>query len=326
MKQHILDTERNQFPVQGRSGMIISVVAPFLNPAIFALILSANVSCSGSASTETLKKAVAVTFDDAPVMHMERYPSQWHRRLVIDSLTAALERYEAPFTVFAIGKQVSDSAGTDLLGYWAEKGAAIGNHGFNHVSLADMSIERAREEVNSTDIMIREALGDSDLLGPYFRFPFLEEGKTSVTRDSLNMVLETEKLTNSRVTISTDDWTFEQDYVSAEEAEDWPLRYEIGQRYLQHVRESIDHWDALADELYHRPIRHVLMLHANRINRDYLGQILGYLNENGFSFIDLDEAYKDPLYIEPITWASSTGISFLEFVKQSRLASLTASE
>jgi hypothetical protein len=108
--------------------------------------------------------------------------------------------------------------------------------------------------------------------------------------------------------------------MAAEEAENWELRYEIGQEYLAHVKESIQHWDRLAVELYGRNVRHVLMLHANRINRDYLGQILEWLQAEGFGFITIDEAYQDELYAEPITWLGESGVSLLESIKQSRIS------
>lgn len=300
--------------------MISVLITTLLKPVLLTGIIVSSLSCADTTATVGYTKSVAITFDDAPVMHMERYASQWHRRLVIDSLGSALDRYGAPATVFAIGKQLQDSTGVDLLRYWREKGASIGNHSYEHISFAGLNKSQAESEIRQAHEAIALALGDVSGFSPYFRFPFLEEGDTAEDRDALNEVLSDLGLINSRVTISTDDWTFEEAYSRAEEDENWVRRYEIGQSYLQHVRKSIDLWNSVADDLYGRPVRHVLMLHANRINRDYFGRILEYLAGKGFSFISLDEAYDDPLYDETITWSSDTGISFLEFVKQTRLS------
>ena len=64
----------------------------------------------------------------------------------------------------------------------------------------------------------------------------------------------------------------------------------------------------------------MLLLHANRVNRDYLGQILAMLKAEGYRFVSLDEAYRDPIYREAESWVSPNGVSFLEQVKQTRLA------
>jgi len=87
---------------------------------------------------------------------------------------------------------------------------------------------------------------------------------------------------------------------------------------MQHIREAIALWERTADELTGRNIRHVMLLHANRINRDYLGQILDELQSAGYTFITLDRAYQDPIYQEEPTWTSPNGTSFLEYLKQSQ--------
>jgi peptidoglycan/xylan/chitin deacetylase (PgdA/CDA1 family) len=260
---------------------------------------------------------VAITLDDAPVMHMERFQSQWQRKVVVDSLLNALKRYDAPVTVFAIGRQLRDPQGVELLQYWSSNGASIGNHTENHRSAARMGPDSLRSEILEADVIIREALGGNPG-SKFFRFPFLEEGYPVQVRDTNLELLNLLGKVNARATITTDDWRFEERYVEAENDQNWSERYEIGQQYMDHVRGAIQHWKSLGNELFDRPIRHVLMLHANRINRDYLGQILGYLKQEGFSFIELGEAYRDPLFFEHPSWVMETGTSFLEFISQSR--------
>jgi len=272
-------------------------------------------SCLGD---ESGRKQIAITFDDAPVMRFYSYPSQWHRHLIVDSLTTVLSRFEAPATIFVIGSLLENPEGEELLVRWMEYGVELANHSMNHTSFNDLSYREGVDEI----VMAQEVLTPfAEVYGKsvrYFRFPFLEEGTSLERKQAWLQYLEAGGLLPGRITIGNDDWDFDVAYSEAEMAEDWELRYEIGQDYMQHIRESIAYWETVGEELFGRTIRHVLHLHANRINRDYLGQILWELREAGYEFITLDEAYEDPVYREYDLWTSENGTSFLENVRQTR--------
>lgn len=266
-----------------------------------------------------VKKQVAVTLDDGPIMRFFSHPSQWHRTLVIDSLTNALARYQAPTTLFAIGGLVQDEEGAALLRYWMEKGIPIANHTMGHTNFNELTLGQGIDEIVEANDVLQPFAQEFNQTLEYFRFPFLAEGQTFEKKDAWNKMIASLGLTNARVTMSNKDWEFDHRYMEAELAEDWELRYEVGQEYLMHMRETIGFWDSLAVDLTGRNIKHVLLLHANRINRDYLGQILFELQEQGYEFISLKEAYTDPIYQEPDEWFSENGTSFLEHIKQTRL-------
>jgi hypothetical protein len=126
-------------------------------------------------------------------------------------------------------------------------------------------------------------------------------------------------LKNARITIGLDDWTFNEKYMALEAEKNWAARYEVGQAYLADVRKRVTYWDSVSVALEGRSVKHVIMFHANRINRDYLGQILDEMQAKGYGFISLDEAYQDPIYQEPDEWGTPVGVSFLEHIKQTRL-------
>lgn len=265
------------------------------------------------------KKQVAVTLDDGPIMRFYSHPSQWHRTLVIDSLTNALARYNAPTTLFAIGGLVQEEEGAALLRYWMDKGIPIANHTMSHANFSELTLGEGIDEIVEANEVLQPFAEEYNQTLAYFRFPFLAEGQTLEKKEAWNGMIRSLGLTNARVTMSNQDWSYDQRYMEAELAEEWEERYEIGQEYLAHMRETIAFWDSLAVDLTGRNIKHVLLLHANRINRDYLGQILGELETQGFEFISLDEAYTDPVYSELDEWASENGTSFLEHIKQTRL-------
>ncbi len=273
----------------------------------------------------TASKRIAITLDDAPLMRFHSHPSDWHRTLVIDSLHQALARHRAPATAFVIGSLVEEEAGAALMRYWMEKGIQIGNHSMTHRDFGTLSVEEGREEISEAQNVLAPLAAEFQTPLRYFRFPRLSEGATAEAKEAWLTHLNEVGLTNARVTISHDDWSFDERYMAAELAEDWALRYEIGQEYMAHVQEAIAYWEAEAERMFERPVNHVILFHANRINRDYLGQILTLLMDEGYSFITLDEAYQDPLYQARDQWVSTEGTSFLENIKQTRMQQAEAS-
>lgn len=286
---------------------------------LFSFLLLLLSACTPGGTDAPPQKQVAVTFDDAPVMRFYSYPSQWHRLQVVDSLTSTLHRYGVPTTVFAVGTLVESPEGRELMQRWMAAGAHVGNHSMTHRSFNELRDAVGREEIEQTNALLAPFAEAYGRPVRYFRFPFLAEGATEAQKSTWAAYLRAAGLQNARVTISNNDWKYDAAYTEAELAEDWERRYEIGQAYMAHMREAISFWDSVAVDLTGRDIRHVLLLHANRINRDYLPQILDELRRRGFSFISLEEAYADPVYDEQDEWVSENGTSFLENIKQTRL-------
>lgn len=290
-----------------------------LSFAVSAVVLVVQLLSNAGCTSAPEKKYVAITFDDAPVMRFYTHPSQWHRRLVVDSLANALDRYGAPATIFAVGELVQHPEGAELLRYWLDRGVELGNHSWSHRNFNELSYDEGTREIAATnEILLPFAQAYAKELR-YFRFPFLAEGVTAAQKQAWLDYVERVGMKNARVTISNKDWEFDAAYTEAELAEDWPRRYEIGQAYMEHMRQSIAFWDSLGHDLAGRSVKHVLLLHVNRINRDYLGQILAELKAQGYTFIPLHEAYTDPIYDARDAWVSEDGTSFLENVKQTRL-------
>ena len=60
---------------------------------------------------------------------------------------------------------------------------------------------------------------------------------------------------------------------------------------MQHARE-------VGRERFGREVRHVLLLHANRLNADHLDRLLEILARDGARFVPLETALADPIYAE----------------------------
>ena len=299
--------------------MLFDVITPAARRLVPSILVCACLLPSPACSHFQEKKQIAITIDDAPVVSFHSYASQFERKAVVDSIASALGAYVAPATIFVVGNQADEPEEVDLFRHWVATGVSVGNHSLTHRSFDELTPEEGVLEIDETNRIIESVTGGAGQPVRYFRFPYLSEGETIEDKTLWAEKLSTRGLENARVTISNNDWKFDAEYAQAELDGDWDRRYEIGQAYLQHMRESVVYWDSLAQSLTGRHVKHVLLIHANRINRDYLGTILRELSTAGYEFITLEEAYKDPLYRSDDEWASADGTSFLENVKQTQI-------
>lgn len=249
------------------------------------------------ATAQPASRTVAVTIDDGPITRFFAHPSQWHRQQVVDGMLDALAAHGAPATLFAIGEKVDGNPeGQALLAHWLAAGVEVGNHTHRHLSLARIPTRDFLADIDRASGVLRPLLAHAGAPMRYFRAPYLQDGATAASRAALLRHLDREGMRNAPVTIALEDWRFNDDYEAAERAEDWAARYEIGQAYLRHAAETIAQFDELGRLVAGRDVAHVLLVHANTINRDYLGPIMDVLAARGFAFVSLEDALRDPLY------------------------------
>lgn len=109
----------------------------------------------GDLPTASLKKTVALTFDDGP------HPV--YTKKLLDGL---LER-DVKATFFVVGENIPGNE--DLIARMEEEGHLIGNHTYNHVKICDMKKEDACYQVEQTSALVREITGhDTEFVRPPF--------------------------------------------------------------------------------------------------------------------------------------------------------------
>lgn len=259
-------------------------------------------------------RTIAVTVDDGPLTRFFQHPSAWHRQQVVGGLIEALTAHAAPATLFVIGEKVDgNEEAIALLQDWLDAGVEPGNHTYSHVSFERRQTLQFLDDIDRLQELLVPLARAAGHRVRYFRAPYLQDGRTAARQTALARHLERRGLRNAPVTIALEDWRFNDAYEAAERADEWEERYEIGHAYFRHAVETVGYFERLAEQLEGRPVAHVLLVHANTINRDYLGPILEHLTERGYRFVTLDEAYTDPIYSRPVppTDAGSSLISRL---------------
>jgi peptidoglycan-N-acetylglucosamine deacetylase len=59
---------------------------------------------------------------------------------------------------------------------------------------------------------------------------------------------------------------------------------------------ALTHFTGVAHSVAGRDVAHVLLLHANALAADHLGQVLDDFRARGVVFVTLSEALSDPIY------------------------------
>lgn len=251
---------------------------------------------------------IAVTLDDLPyVMPSRTTPAEGLG--YVQRINQALQKHGIIAAGFAVGQQINDET-IPALRAFKDAGHRIGNHSWSHPDYGTLTIDAFREETRRTDQVLSEWID-----GPrYYRFPFLREGETEDAKRAATAVLTELGYQNVPVTIDNDEWQFNADYLDALAEGDSAAADRIADQYLDHMQERTAHFRALGQEVMGRKVRHILLLHMNRINADHLDRLLAWYASEGWTFVRVEEALADPLYSAADIYAGARGLSQIERV------------
>jgi len=220
--------------------------------------------CSGAVVPDRgdFGKRIALTFDDGP--HLTNTPN------VLDILA----RHHAKGTFFVLGKNVSSAGAKALLRRMQAEGHLVGNHSYDHANLATVSSGRLVDEIEDT----RAALNSVGIRPSFFRFPY-----GSATCSAVSTV----RSYGYKVAgwhIDSADWC-----------------YAAGQGYcspstFRYVDDALRH-DIVGYVVKQAKARGggVLLFHdVHSYTVSKLDEILTRLEQEGFSFVRLDDASVFP--------------------------------
>ena len=87
---------------------------------------------------------------------------------------------------------------------------------------------------------------------------------------------------------------------------------QIGEDYLAYMEDKILYFERASEALEKRNIHHILLLHANKLNADYLDELAAAYRRHQYQFVSLEEALTDPAYRQEITEYDDWGISWID--------------
>lgn len=143
----------------------------------------------------------------------------------------------------------------------------------------------------------------------------LHRGDTEQKHDDVLNYLKNKMYIIVPVTIDNDEWLFNQNYVEALKQNDHIKMLEIGEAYLDHMKTETKRNVDLAYEKFKRSVKHILLIHMNVINSVYLEDLLSWYQREGWEFISVPEALKDPIYSEKDHYIGNKGWSWLRRIQ-----------
>ncbi len=231
---------------------------------------------------------IALTFDDAPRGDSELYTGLKRSEILIKKL----KDYQVPqVAFFTTTNNMKDDVGALRIKMYGQAGHIIANHSHKHIRPGDIGAAAYLEDIQFAHAKLKGLPG----FRPWFRFPFLDEGRDTGIRDEIRSGLQKIGYTNGYVTVDNYDWYIEHLYQQAMK-ENKKINYDLlRDLYLEHLWESIQFYDEIARKALGRSPRHVLLLHENDLAALYLDDLISFLRGQGWEIISPEEAYKDPI-------------------------------
>jgi len=256
---------------------------------IFTILLSSLLCSPVLVGAQT--KQVAVTIDDLPAVLTSNYQYQLK---INRKILEALECYHVQATGFVIGNRAPGR--TDIFELWLKQGHELGNHTYSHMDLDEVDTQVYELDIIKGAFEIEKLLLNHNQSLRYFRFPYLHTGRNTQKGDLVREFLKENCYTIAPVTISPYDWEYNSWYVEAWGSHKLKEEEQIKRMYLDRIKTATAEAESLSWEHYGRNIKHILLLHLNRLNAETLDQVLDYYERSGYTFITLEEALTDYAY------------------------------
>jgi peptidoglycan-N-acetylglucosamine deacetylase len=229
---------------------------------------------------------IALTFDDAPTADSPVLTGSARTERIITTL----KEHQVQAAFFVLTQQVTGS-GRERLDLYARHGHLLANHSHSHRPIREIGTLAYIADIRKADSI----LSAYPAYIKWFRYPFLDEGKTVTARDSIRTALQGLGLKNGYVTVDNYDWYLNHLLNRARQDKkviNLPLLREV---YIEHVYNSIRFYDDVARKHLGRSPKHVLLLHENDLTALFLNDLITHLKKNGWKIISPRDAYQDPI-------------------------------
>ena len=238
------------------------------------------------------QKMIALSFDDVPRARGAFFTPDERTRRIIRELWKA----DAPQAVFfVVPGQLGhgDGYGGQLrIQAYVDAGHAIANHSNSHPRLSTMTAEAYLADIDKAGVWLK----DRGAYRPWFRFPFLDEGGTDkAKRDAVRAGLAARGLRNAYVTAESSDWHLENLTREAVQAKKKVNRKALGALYVTWHVEAANFADAMMQRVTGRQPVQMLLLHETDLAALYIGDLVRALRKDGWTVVDADIAYVDPI-------------------------------
>jgi len=261
-------------------------------------------------ASAAFSQQVAITIDDLP--SHGTLPPGMTRADVAKSILKTLKDAHAPKVYGFVNARKLEQHPEDIevLKLWRGAGFPLGNHTYAHLSLNTSTVDEFDQNVSADEPILNSLMGRHDW--HWFRYPYLWEGDTLEKRHAVRQYLQDHKYHIAQVTLDFEDYLWNAPYARCAEKNDAASIEWLRSSYRATAAEYIALGQFAAKLLYGRDIKHVLLLHIGGFETIMLPQLLNSLKRQGFTFITLPEAEKDPAYKVDPNLAMKNGGTLLD--------------
>ena len=261
---------------------------------------------------------VLVTVDDLPIASGRMHPDDAGREQLTRDLLAVLRKHEIKAVGFVTWRNVRDAAGERLLDMWLKDGHELGNHSYAHPDYPRTETEAYVADMEKARATLAAFLKERGKTLRFFRFPFLREGDTPAKLARMREWLQSTGQTSLPVTIDTQDWSFEEPWVTAQRKGDTARLERLGEDFQHALRLQSLLYTAAGDALFERPTPQILLLHANAVGAAQWDALFTWMKGRGFRFATADQVLADPVFLEAPSFLGRYGGSLWDRIRHVR--------
>lgn len=235
------------------------------------------------------QKKIALTYDDAPRSDGRVFTGAERSVALIDALRS-VEAGPVAFFVTTQGFE-KQADGRQRIARYAEAGHLIANHSHTHQWAHKTDTKAYIADIDQAEILLEGFQNRR----PWYRFPYLDEGRDSTRVAAIAKALDERELLNGYVTIDTYDWHVERQLQSALEEKRAVDYDKLGRFYVKMMLYAAEYYDSLAVQMLGESPVHLLLLHENDIAALYADDLVAALREAGWEIVSPDVALERPL-------------------------------
>ena len=256
--------------------------------AWFFLLLSGCATAAPPPST----KRIALTFDDIPRGPGAFLTQEERTTRLIAALKAARVRQAAFFVNPGFLDNPERAGGEARIARYVKAGHVLANHSYSHPALTQVTAEAYLADIDRGEAWLKGREGRR----PWFRFPFLNEGRQDkAKRDAVRTGLRERGLQNGFVTVDASDWHMESLAIEAKKAGKAIDMDALRDLYVASHVEAAEFYDGLARRTLGRSPAHVLLLHETDLAALFINDLAAALRRAGWEIVTADEAFADPI-------------------------------
>lgn len=245
-------------------------------------------------------REIAVTFDDLPAPSdsvVSDDPAAL--QAMTARLLAELKGYRIPAIGFVNEEKLDRgdfSQRVNILKMWLDAGFTLGNHTYSHADIDSMPLAAYELDFLRGEMVTQPLLLAKGMRERYFRYPYLDVGETLDTKRAFRQFLARQGYAVAPVTIDNQEYMFAAVYAHALATGDTDTADRVSASFLSYMNDIFAYFEKFSLETLGYEPRQVLLLHADELDTDNMGDLVKMMRSRGYRFVTLGEALRDPAY------------------------------